>query len=66
MTQNKNASDARDPTIADLHRARESLVTKFNGDLAELTADAQRRQIASGRKIIRRSKRIVETGAATH
>jgi hypothetical protein len=66
MTQNEGASKALDTIISDLHRTRESLVAKFNGDLAALTADAQRRQLASGRKIIRRSKHIVKTGAATH
>jgi hypothetical protein len=53
------APDTGDAIISDLHRIRESLVEKFNGDLAALTADAQRRQLASGRKIVRRAKPTV-------
>ena len=66
MTQNESGSETRDTIISDLRRIRESLAAKFNGDLAALAADAQQRQLASGRKIIRRAKLIIEKGAATH
>lgn len=45
-----------DSTIADLHRIRERIVESFHGDLQALTADAQRRQLASGRRVVRRGE----------
>ena len=48
--------DLQDTTIADLHRIRRELAARFHGDLIALSADAQSRAEASGRKILRRQK----------
>jgi hypothetical protein len=61
MKSRKSASATAGTVISEIHRTREALVAKFKGDLSALTADAQRRQLASGRKIIRRSKHIAAT-----
>ena len=53
MTSTENEDP--DSLIEQLHRTREMLAEKFNGDLVALAADAQTRQLLSGRKIIRRS-----------
>ena len=47
--------DRSDTTIAELHRIRRELADRFHGDLFALTADAQARTEASGRKVIHRS-----------
>jgi len=39
-----------DPIVAEVRRAREEIMAKFNFDLHELFADTQRRQATSGRK----------------
>ncbi len=50
----KSTEGVRDSTIADIHRTREAMAARFGGDLFALTADAQARAEASGRKIVRR------------
>lgn len=45
---------SKDTTIADIHRIREQMAAKFNGDLYAMVDDAQRRLEASGRKIVMR------------
>ncbi len=60
-TPNKPTSDN---IIAELHDIRERIVDEFDGDLAALTADAQRRQAASDRKII--SRRSPSAKGAQH
>lgn len=40
-----------DTTIDDIHRTRERLAKKFNGDIKAILEDARRRQAASGHPI---------------
>ena len=42
-----------DTTIDEIHRTRERLAKKFNGDIQAILADARRRQAESGRPIWR-------------
>ncbi|HUE70880.1 MAG TPA: hypothetical protein VMP01_08315 [Pirellulaceae bacterium] len=61
--------DRSDTTIGELHRIRREMAERFHGDLFALTADAQARTQASGRKVIQRNaavKRRGESGAAIH
>jgi hypothetical protein len=46
MTQKKHS---RDPVIAEIHRTREQMAEKFDGDIAAILEDARNRQAASGR-----------------
>lgn len=48
--------DYSDTTIAEIHRIRTELLSRFNGDLAALTADARVRMEASNHRIIRRGE----------
>lgn len=46
-----------DPIVDEIKRYREQQAAKFNYDLRALVADAQRRQSADGRKVVRRERR---------
>ena len=52
----KATETVRDSTIAEIHRTRAAMAARFHGDLFALTADAQKRAEASGRKIVRRGE----------
>lgn len=48
------SEEPTDDTITELHRIRRELVASHNGDLAALTADAQKRAQSAGRVIVDR------------
>jgi len=52
MIQKKNN---RDTTIEEIHRVRELMAAKFDGDIAAILEDARKRQAASGRAIWQRT-----------
>ncbi|MBI3824215.1 MAG: hypothetical protein HY289_16225 [Planctomycetes bacterium] len=45
----------RDTTIADIHRVREEMAKRFDGDIAAMLEDARSRQEASGKPVWRSS-----------
>jgi len=49
MAQKKN--DDRDTVIDEIHRTRERIAEKFDGDIAAILEDARNRQAASGRPV---------------
>jgi hypothetical protein len=42
----------RDPIVEEVHRAREVLLARFNGDLHALVQDVRRREADSGRRVV--------------
>ncbi len=46
-----------DPIVDEIQRYREQHAAKFNYDLRAIVADAQRRQLLDGRKVVRRERR---------
>ena len=42
-----------DPVVDHVHRVREAIRARFDGDLQAVIADARQRQGADGRKVIR-------------
>jgi hypothetical protein len=42
-----------DPIVDEVHRTRESILTRFNGDLRAYVEDVMRRQGQDGRTVVR-------------
>jgi len=50
----------RDPIIEELHKTREKLLEKYNGDIEQLTKEAHQRALDRGFKVSDRKPRLKE------